>query len=82
MPKKTRKEKLLAQKRRMSSPTPISPIVSPFQYQSTQSAKKQQTALVDTQELKTIKTDLAKTIILAIVAISMEVGMYYWLLKK
>ena len=93
MPKKTRKEKLLAQQRRQvtkpSFSPPSNPVVSTqasampsFQYNATVQSKINHTTAIDTQELQTIKTDLLKTILFAMLAIGTEIGIYWQLAKR
>jgi hypothetical protein len=91
MPKKTRKEKLLAQTRRHVAPSFVSQSATPvadttvvsssvFQFTAKTSKKTQQMIADDTTELAVIKTDLAKTLILAVLAIGVEIGIY-WVLR-
>jgi len=65
MPKKTKREKIMAEHRRET-----------FVFRAPQ--KDTTTPLpADTEELKVIKHDLAWTIILAVVAIGIELGIYW-----
>ncbi len=78
MPKKTRREKLLAQKRRLSSPV----IVSPFQFHVTPQKKTLALEADNTVELIAIKSDLVKTLVLALLAITLELIVYRLLNSK
>jgi hypothetical protein len=90
MPKKTRKEKVLAQQRRTSSYTPpVSSghipsgdhiISTSYQFRATHVDKVQEIKQEDMMELTAIKRDLTKTLTLAIIAIGVEFYLY-WLLQ-
>lgn len=88
MPKKTKKDKILARIRRTSesrvvSSESIEPSVlssSPYTFIKTSDRKMQQAVSEYAIELKTIKSDLYKTIFLAILAFSVELYVY-WLLQ-
>jgi hypothetical protein len=88
MPKKTRKDKIMAQRRRTSAqplqttPVQSSSIATPlYTFRSTSEKKLQQTIEERSVELVTIKRDLYKTIILAAIAFSAELYIY-WLLQQ
>jgi hypothetical protein len=87
MPKKTKRQKILAQLRRHRQLTPSSvipsvqnresdPPVSPFHFQVTQTPGKPVENVDDKEELIVIKKDLTKTLILALIAIVIELGLY------
>jgi len=68
MPKKTRRQKLLADQRHESAnPAPT------FSFQLQQTTKKRDE---DVSELTAIRTDIMKTIILAIIAIGVELVLF------
>ena len=89
MPKKTKRQKLLSDHRRSlhkfvhiiqhDVPQKTSSI---FHYQAPIDTPIQEISNGATDELHTIKTDLSKTIILATLAIGIEVGVYFLTLKK
>lgn len=89
MPKRTRKEKFLAERRRLtatpvaahadSSGSPSTTPASTFQFQAVQVKKARLSEAEDTAELSVITRDLGKTLILAVIAIAVEVFIY-WLL--
>jgi hypothetical protein len=74
MPKKTKRQKILAERRRVVTQTESIPSSS-FSYQVTE------TPIVSTSgdvtELAIIQHDLVRTIIFAFIAIAIEVGIYW-----
>lgn len=93
MPKKTKREKIQAEKRRhlsyVASSTPLSQnkpatIVSPqtFTFQTSDTTPAYHDVASDRQELTIIRHDLLKTIILAIIAIGIELGIYWYITVK
>lgn len=89
MPKKSKREKILADVRRRvrtERVLSVSPSVSPihehaktFRFTLSDKAKPQEAPLpVNTSELTAIKKDLTKTIVLATVAIAAEVALYWF----
>jgi len=93
MPKRTRREKLLAQARRRTvTPVPLSsqdaPLNSPeqqhtFSFQVTQTPiQKDLSKETNAEELPIIQHDLIKTVILAICAIGIELTIYTLLRGK
>jgi hypothetical protein len=88
MPKKTKRQKLIADLHRRTSHSPPAPtppvtdfkIEQPvFQLNKTISAKKQENLADDITELKVVKTDLFKTIIFSFIIICFEIGAYWYL---
>ncbi len=89
MPKKTKKQKILAERRRKNITPLISyslqtnkisePTVQPaFSFQPSQQIHHSQPQVeTDTTELPVIKHDLMKTLILAFIAFSIEIGIYW-----
>ena len=93
MPKKTKREKLLADKHRhmsLSSPSYSSISPSPavnvqsqtFSYHASEMKVSQKAVKEDNVELSIIRHDLLKTIILAIIAIGIELGTYWYIRAK
>jgi len=86
MPKKTKKQKLLAELRRHSAipPAPVAPpnelkqTTQPvtFRLQEVSTPMKRAQMISDSEELTIIKKDLMKTIVLAMVAITIELGVH------
>jgi hypothetical protein len=90
MPKKTRREKLQAEKRRKSSvpsfvskpgatEIPSAALSTTFQFQASDQKKARLAETENTAELTVITRDLGKTLILACIAIAVEIFIY-WLL--
>lgn len=86
MPKKTRKQKLRADKRHVQpilnpvngKESVIHPASEPtFAYQATVSAKTQARLLESQTELMAIRGDIAKTVVLAGIAIAVELAVYW-----
>jgi len=74
MPKKTRKEKMLAARHRQQS-TIAPSLVPTYVFESPRSA--QTVAVIrDTEELVFIKRDLMRTVFLSMVAIGVEIVLY------
>lgn len=87
MPKKTRKDKIMAQRRRQSAILPhtaalpkANSIAPTYTFAGLAEKKKQQIITERSVELIAIQRDLFKTIVLAIVAFGVELSIY-WLLK-
>jgi hypothetical protein len=90
MPKKTKKEKILAKQRRLVSPSVVSssastpienqPVKSTFTFNASHSGTTRKLTNDDAIELGVIKHDLAKTLIIASIAIAFELSVY-WLLN-
>lgn len=87
MPKKTRKDKIMAERRRQSviSPQatavkPASPLSPTYTFVSPAERKMQHTIAERSVELVTIQKDLLKTILLAALAFGIEFYIY-WLLQ-
>lgn len=86
MPKKTKKEKIRAEHRRqqtvVSVMSQVQPVavsqVKPFSFQLQPLQKPTETVKIQTNtvELSIIKSDLARTLLLAFIAISVEVGIF------
>jgi hypothetical protein len=84
MPKKTKREKMLADRRHsFVQPLEINPSIpagsspsSAFQFRAT-TAKTHAHAHTDTQELRAIQLDITKTIILAVAALAIEFAVYW-----
>ncbi|HUD20374.1 MAG TPA: hypothetical protein VMR81_08075 [Patescibacteria group bacterium] len=92
MPKKTRREKILAEQRRkapapgrsFAPATTQSTTLAPgtFSFQASPHISSERVEKPDTQELSVIQHDLTKTIILAAIAIGLELGAYWMLHGK
>ena len=81
MPKKTRREKIVADLRRIlgtSQPTPIIPEQKEF-YALPKIQTTQPTSVQNLIPINYLKRDLTKTFVLAILAISLELVLYFWL---
>ncbi|OGG29245.1 hypothetical protein A3A63_00215 [Candidatus Gottesmanbacteria bacterium RIFCSPLOWO2_01_FULL_46_9] len=86
MPKKTRREKLKAERRRLSAPSFISKPassesnatapLSTFQFHASNQKKARSAETENAAELVVITRDLSKTLILAVIAITIEVFIY------
>jgi hypothetical protein len=84
MPKKTRRQKILAKKRRhfLSAVTPNSqPIQTPsptatFHFNVSHEPIKSVSSADDREELTVIKKDLTKTLVFALIAVAIELGLY------
>jgi len=87
MPKKTKKQKILAEQRRHTTLTlpsntpsvhlPEANIPTPaFRFQVPQAPAKSIENIDDRKELAVIQKDLTKTLILALIAILIELGVY------
>jgi hypothetical protein len=74
MPRKTKREKILAEHRRIVTHTGT-PSSSSYTFQTTGATEA--TTIKDTQELRVIQHDLIRTVILSIIAISVELGLYW-----
>jgi hypothetical protein len=72
MPKKTKKEKILAEQRRHSPLPSISQNAFAFRVAQKDTIQPQP----NTEELTVIRHDLIRTIILALVAVGIELGIY------
>jgi hypothetical protein len=88
MPKKTKRQKLIADLHRRtshSSPVPSAVITDfkieqpVFQLNKTISPKMKENLTGDAVELKIVKTDLYKTMILSFIIICFEIGAYWYL---
>lgn len=84
MPKKTKREKIIAEYRRKiqltraSSSTSPSPVHSyTFQPLTANTTMHQTVPMGETTDLTTIRKDLIKTLLLAVAAISVEIGLYW-----
>jgi hypothetical protein len=88
MPKKTRKEKILAQQRRLSISSPSrltlpdkpTPHIHTVELPKTLNKKAVQTILDRSGELLIIQKDLYKTVLFALCAFGVELYLY-WLLR-
>lgn len=81
MPKKTRREKIIADLRRKlgtNQPTPIIPEQKEF-YTLPKIQTTQSTSVQNLIPINYLKKDLTKTFVLAILAISLELVLYFWL---
>ena len=79
MPKKTKKQKMLADRRHDQQPLDMPPVLS-FQFQPGQTQKQTQTPTKtpeDVSELAAVRADLIKTIILAVLAVGIELSVYW-----
>jgi hypothetical protein len=74
MPKKTKRQKILARERRHIPLPTSSPVAFHFQEPATPSSPIVPSG--DREELIFIKKDLTKTLILALIAICIELGVY------
>lgn len=86
MPKKTKKQKKRALRRRASSRqvqviTHSKEQSATYQLKSktTSTPKQSKTALISPDELTLIKKDMFKSIMLAGIAVAIELGVFYWL---
>lgn len=88
MPKKSKREKMLADIRRrvrtervLTVPAAVSPIKtqpSTFQFTMANSSKRQEAPPANNSELIAIKRDLTKTVVLALVAIAVELVLFWF----
>ena len=80
MPKKSKKEKILADRRRLTQVEHIQPLPPPFQFplNNTTSVVPKNESGQSTNELSAVKRDLTKTFILAVLAIAAEVAIYWF----
>jgi hypothetical protein len=87
MPKKTKRQKILARQRRhvLSSLSTVTPSAQlpktddasqTFSFQLSPPPVKSVTTADDLEELTVIKRDLTKTLILAVIAVVIELGVY------
>lgn len=76
MPKKTKKEKIIAEYRRKHEPHPDTAISFQYQLNTPAFVPSQQAQSVDTTEFHEIRRDLAKTLILAVISIAIELVFY------
>lgn len=88
MPKKTRKDKIMAKRRRQSVMSPqdiavqnASPTSPTYTFVNPADKKMQRTIAERSVELVTIQRDLLKTILLAAIAFGVELSIY-WLLQN
>ena len=90
MPNKTKRQKILAEKRRHTTSTlssnapsvPVPEINTPapvFRFQGSHVPSIPADTAYDREELTVIQKDLTKTLILALIAILIELGMYQML---
>jgi len=85
MPKKTRREKIIADYRKKllfihEAPHP-QPVPGSYQLAAHHVIKQDPTLALDTRELSAIKRDIVKTVLLATIAIAAEVALH-WFWKK
>jgi len=83
MPKKTRREKIIADYRnklRLSRDVHPHPVSAPASLQPTRPSLPKQTAAfaLDAKEFSAIKGNLIKTVLLATIAIAVEFGLFWW----
>lgn len=72
MPSKTKKEKLLTQKRR--SQTPLSMPTFSLSFDNSQNPK--------TSDLAVVRTDITKTIVLGLIGIAAELSLYWYSISR
>jgi hypothetical protein len=79
MPKKTKRQKILARQRRhiQLTPSSVTPTVSAtFRFQESHAPVKPIETVDDREELDVIRKDLTKTLILAVIAVVIELGVH------
>lgn len=80
MPKKSKKEKILADRRRLARVAQVQPASPSFQFQLADipSFESKSSSGQSVKELSAVKRDLTKTFILAALAIAVEVAIYWF----